>query len=150
MCYQRGIVCRGVGTGIPVDFTSWYGRGSIPNNDTIRDMDYVSEICVFNLLSAWSRPRVVIMKLHTFLTWSSQAGASALGTLFNTIVVGMVCLPLGLAIDRSHMMFVGMSADAMNTVGYLQVAFYAAPFLYFIMSIINHWLSEKSAANQNV
>jgi len=85
-----------------------------------------------------------------FLYWSSQAGASALGSLLAIFIVGGVAAVLGLAIDRSQVFFKGLSADASNTIYTLEIAFSASVIIFLVAVIINHWLSEKSDANQGV
>ena len=86
--------------------------------------------------------------IDEFLIWSSKAGASAIGTLLNIIIVGGVLACLGWAMDKSNFIFTGLSADASNTIFSLRVAFWVSGFLFIIASIINHWITEKSMANQ--
>lgn len=76
------------------------------------------------------------------------AGASALGTLFAICIVGAVAVCLGYSIDVSNQFFTGLSADASNTIFLLEIGFGAAIILFLIAAIINHWMNEKSEANQ--
>lgn len=75
-------------------------------------------------------------------------GASAVGSLLNIIIVGGVLAVLGYAMDKSNFIFTGLSADASNTIYALRIGFWVAGFLYLIATIINHWINEKSMANQ--
>lgn len=90
------------------------------------------------------------MQKTNFFAWASKAGASAIGSLLNIVVVGAVCAVLGYALDKSNMFFTGLSADASNTIHALTIGFWVAPFLYLIAVIVNHWITEKSNANQGV
>jgi hypothetical protein len=82
------------------------------------------------------------------IEWSSRAGASAIGSLLSVVMVGAVFAVIGYALDKSNIFFTGLSADASNTIHYLSIGFWVAPFLYLIAVIINHWITEKSSANQ--
>ena len=77
-------------------------------------------------------------------------GASTAGAIFAIFLVGAVAAVLGLAIDRSNKFFTGLSADASNTIFYLEVAFGIVCILVLIAIIINHWLNEKSQSNMGV
>ncbi len=77
-------------------------------------------------------------------------GASTAGSIFAIIIVGAVAAALGLAIDQSNQFFTGLSADASNTIFYLEVAFGIVCILFLIAVIINHWLNEKSKSNMGV
>lgn len=77
-------------------------------------------------------------------------GASTAGSLLAVLIVGAVACGLGLALDLSNPFFTNLSADASNTIFYLEVAFGIVGILFLIAVIINHWLNEKSAANGGV
>jgi hypothetical protein len=88
--------------------------------------------------------------MRNFRQWSSKGGASAIGSLLAILIVGAVGAILGIAIDKSQVFFTGLSADASNTIWTLEVCFGASFMIFLIAVIINHWISEKSDANQGV
>jgi hypothetical protein len=88
--------------------------------------------------------------MRSFRQWSSKGGASAIGSLLAILIVGAVGAILGIAIDKSQVFFTGLSADASNTIWTLEVCFGASFMIFLIAVIINHWISEKSDANQGV
>lgn len=79
-----------------------------------------------------------------------MAGASTIGSLMALLIVGAVGCILYYAIDKSNKMFTGLSADASNTIFYLEIAFGSCFILFLIAVVLNHWINEKSDANQGV
>ena len=91
-----------------------------------------------------------MMNFTQFIKWSSNGGAGIAGGLLAIVIVGAVIAILGLAIDKSQVMFTGLSADASNTIWTLELAFGATAVIFLILVILNVLLSEKSDANQGV
>lgn len=81
-----------------------------------------------------------------------MSGGSTLGTLANIIVVGAVWAVLAVVVTKlnSYANTLGMSADGMNTVYFLEVAFMASLALYLVVLILNHWINSKNEANMGV
>jgi ABC-type sulfate transport system permease subunit len=79
-------------------------------------------------------------------------GASLFGTGLNILVVGGVWAILGVVVVKlnTYANTLALSADAMNTIYFLEVAYGVAGLLYLIAVILNHWIVEKNAANQGV
>lgn len=84
---------------------------------------------------------------HTLL---DRAGASTLGTLLAIIIVGAVGAIVLLVIQLSQWMFTGLSADASNTIYFLEIGAGSVAVIWLIAAIINNWLNEKDAGNQGV
>lgn len=81
---------------------------------------------------------------------NEMAGAGAIGHLLAILIVGAVAAIVGLVLQKSQPLFTGLSADASNTIWYLEIGFLALPTLFLIAVIISHWINEKSSANQGV
>lgn len=78
--------------------------------------------------------------------------SSTFGTLFNIIMVGGVWCVLAFVVVKlnAYANTMGLGADAMNTIFFLEVAFMATPVLVLIAYVINHWINSKNAANTGV
>lgn len=81
---------------------------------------------------------------------NEMAGASAIGHLFAILVVGAVGAVLEYVIFKSQFMFTGLSADASNTIFYLETGMLAVPVLFIIAVILSHFINEKNSANAGV
>jgi ABC-type sulfate transport system permease subunit len=79
-------------------------------------------------------------------------GASLFGSGLNILIVGGVWAILGVVVVKlnAYANTLGLSADGMNTIYFLEVAFAASGLLYLIAIILNHWIVEKNSANQGV
>lgn len=73
-----------------------------------------------------------------------------IGSLLAIIVVGAVGCILWLVVQKSHIMFTGLSGDASNTIFYLEVGLSASFIIFLIAVVLNHWINEKSDRNQDV
>ena len=80
-----------------------------------------------------------------------MSAGSMLGMLFNILIVGAFASITGWEIDKSNFAFQGMSADASNFIRMMMIAFGIAMMIIFMIAcVINHFINEKSEANQNV
>jgi hypothetical protein len=81
-----------------------------------------------------------------------MSAGSAIGSLTNILIVGAVwvCLAIVVVKLNAYANTLGLSADGMNTVYALEIAFMASGFLYLIAVIINHWITSKSEASMGV
>jgi hypothetical protein len=78
-----------------------------------------------------------------------MSAGSLFGTGLNILVVGGVWAVLGVVVVKlnSYANTLGLSADGMNTIYFLEIAFAASGLLYLVAAIINYWINAKSEAN---
>lgn len=81
-----------------------------------------------------------------------MSAGSLFGTGLNILVVGGVWAILAVVVVKlnTYANTLGLSADGMNTIYFLEVAFSVSALLYLVAVILNHWINSKSAANQGV
>jgi hypothetical protein len=81
-----------------------------------------------------------------------MSAGSAIGTLFNILMIGGVYGVLGFAVVKinAYANTLQLSADAMNTIYFLDVGFAVSGVLILIAYIINHWVNSKNEASQGV
>lgn len=81
-----------------------------------------------------------------------MSAGSTVGSLTNIIIVGGVWCVLGVVVVKlnAYANTLGLSADGMNTIYFLEVAFAISGVLYLIAVILNAWITAKSEANMGV
>jgi len=81
-----------------------------------------------------------------------MSAGSLFGTGLNILIVGAVWAILGVVVVKlnTYANTLGLSADGMNTVYFLEVAFGISGLLYLIAVILNHWITSKNEANAGV
>ena len=79
-------------------------------------------------------------------------GASLFGTGLNIFVVGGVWAILGVVVVKlnTYANTLGLSADGMNTIYFLEIAFGISGLLFLIASVLNYWITSKNDANAGV
>jgi hypothetical protein len=93
---------------------------------------------------------MVMMTTQNFSQNNENGGASTIGSILAIFLVGGVGAVLYMVLDKFNQLFVGLSADATNTINTLEIAFGVTFVLFLIAVIINNWLNEKSEQNQGV
>jgi hypothetical protein len=81
-----------------------------------------------------------------------MSAGSALGTLFNILMIGGVYCLLGFGLVKitAYSNTMSLSADAMNTIYFLNVGFAVSGVLILVAFVINHWIQSKSDATMGV
>ena len=81
-----------------------------------------------------------------------MSAGSLFGTGLNILIVGGVWAVLGVVVVKlnTYANTLGLSADGMNTIYFLEIAFAASGLLYLIALVINHWISAKNESNAGV
>ena len=81
-----------------------------------------------------------------------MSAGSLFGTGLNILIVGAVWAILGVVVVKlnTYANTLGLSADGMNTVYFLEVAFGVSALLYLIAVILNHWITSKNEASGGV
>lgn len=81
-----------------------------------------------------------------------MSAGSMFGTVLNFLIIGGVCAVIGAVIA----IFIGMTASydlpqaAVNTLWYLELIFFAFPFIYLIANWLNHIITSSSETDQLV
>ena len=81
-----------------------------------------------------------------------MSAGSLFGTGLNILIVGGVWGVLAVVVVKlnTYANTLGLSADGMNTIYFLEIAFAASGLLYLIALVINHWLNSKNESNAGV
>ncbi len=81
-----------------------------------------------------------------------MSAGSLFGSGLNILVVGAVWAILAVVVVKlnAYANTSGLSADGMNTIYFLEVAFGVSALLYLIAVILNHWINSKNDANAGV
>ena len=81
-----------------------------------------------------------------------MSAGSLFGTGLNIFVVGGVWAILAVVVIKlnAYANTLGLSADGMNTIYFLEVAFGVSALLYLIAAILNHWITSKNEASGGV
>jgi len=81
-----------------------------------------------------------------------MSAGSLFGTGLNIFIVGGVWAILAVVVIKlnAYANTMGLSADGMNTIYFLEVAFGISGLLYLIASILNFWSNAKNEANMGV
>ena len=81
-----------------------------------------------------------------------MSAGSLFGTGLNILIVGAVWAILGVVVVKlnTYANTLGLSAEAMNTIYFLEVAFGVSGLLYLIASILNYWITSKNEASGGV
>ena len=81
-----------------------------------------------------------------------MSAGSAIGSLMNILIVGAVWAVMGVVVVKlnAYANTLGLSADAMNTIYFLEVAFSVSCVIYLVAIILNHWINSKNEANMGV
>jgi len=81
-----------------------------------------------------------------------MSAGSLFGTGLNILIVGAVWAILGVVVVKlnTYANTLGLSAEGMNTIFFLEVAFGISGLLYLIAVILNHWITSKNEASGGV
>ena len=81
-----------------------------------------------------------------------MSAGSLFGTGLNILIVGAVWAILAVVVVKlnTYANTLGLSAEAMNTIFFLEVAFGVSGLLYLIAVILNHWITSKNEASGGV
>ena len=81
-----------------------------------------------------------------------MSAGSLFGTGLNILIVGAVWAILGVVVVKlnTYANTLGLSAEGMNTIFFLEVAFGVSGLLYLIAVILNHWITSKNEASGGV
>jgi len=81
-----------------------------------------------------------------------MSAGSLFGTGLNIFVVGGVWAILAVVVIKlnAYANTLGLSADGMNTIYFLEVAFGVSGLLYLIAAILNFWINSKNEASTGV
>ena len=81
-----------------------------------------------------------------------MSAGSLFGTGLNILIVGAVWAILAVVVVKlnTYANTLGLSAEAMNTIYFLEVAFGVSGLLYLIAVILNHWITSKNEASGGV
>ena len=81
-----------------------------------------------------------------------MSAGSLFGTGLNILIVGAVWAILGVVVVKlnTYANTLGLSAEGMNTIFFLEVAFGISGLLYLIAVILNHWITSKNEASTGV